>query len=91
MYVSPFHATDGTYRVAAPVPGERLHVAVTLDSDDGATFSASLTGRRSQITPLRAAPAAIRHTLLIRMHGVWLWLRRLPIQPRPTHDQEVSP
>jgi predicted NAD/FAD-binding protein/DUF1365 family protein len=91
MYVSPFHGTDGTYRVAAPVPGERLRVAVTLDSDDGATFSASLTGRRSQITPLRAAPAAIRHTLLIRMHGVWLWLRRLPIQPRPTHHQEVSP
>jgi predicted NAD/FAD-binding protein/DUF1365 family protein len=91
MYVSPFHGTDGTYRVAAPVPGERLRVAVTLDSDDGATFSASLTGRRSQITPIRAAPAAIRHTLLIRMHGVWLWLRRLPIQPRPTHHQEVSP
>jgi predicted NAD/FAD-binding protein/DUF1365 family protein len=92
MYVSPFHGTDGTYRVAAPVPGERLHIAVTLDSDDGATFarpfSASLTGRRSQITPLRAAPAAIRHTLLIRMHGVWLWLRRLPIQPRPAHHQE---
>jgi len=91
MYVSPFHGTDGTYRVAAPVPDDRLHIAVTLDSDDGATFSASLTGRRSEITPLRAAPAAIRHTVLIRMHGVWLWLRRLPIQPRPTHDQEVSP
>jgi uncharacterized protein len=90
MYVSPFHGTDGTYRVAAPVPGDRLRIAVTLDSDDGATFSASLSGRRSQITPARAAPAAIRHALLIRMHGVWLWLRRLPIQPRPTHDQEVS-
>ena len=92
MYVSPFHGTDGTYRVAAPVPGsttrDRLDIAVTLDSDDGATFSASLSGYRSQITPLRAAPAAIRHALLIRMHGVWLWLRRLPIQPRPTHDQE---
>jgi predicted NAD/FAD-binding protein/DUF1365 family protein len=92
MYVSPFHGTDGTYRVAAPVPcangSDRLDIAVTLDTDDGSTFSASLSGRRSDITPLRAAPAAIRHTLLIRMHGVRLWLRRLPIQPRPTHDQE---
>lgn len=88
MYVSPFHGTDGTYRVAAPVPGERLHVAVTLVTDDGASFSASLTGRRSETSPLRAAPAAIRHTLLIRMHGVWLWLRRLPVQPRPAHHQE---
>jgi predicted NAD/FAD-binding protein/DUF1365 family protein len=91
MYVSPFHGTDGTYRLAAPVPSDRLDIAVTLDSDDGATFSASLSGRRSEITPLRVAPAAIRHALLIRMHGVWLWLRRLPIQPRPTHDQEVRP
>ena len=94
MYVSPFHGTDGTYRVAAPVPGskgsDRLDIAVTLDTDDGETFSASLSGRRSQITPLRAAPAAIRHALLIRMHGVWLWLRRLPIQPRPRHYQEGS-
>jgi uncharacterized protein len=92
MYVSPFHGTDGTYRVAAPVPGStgsgRLEIAVTLDTDDGATFSASLSGHRSEITPLRAAPAAIRHAVLIRMHGVRLWLRRLPIQPRPTHDQE---
>jgi DUF1365 family protein len=90
MYVSPFHGTDGTYRVAAPVPGAdgRLHVAVTLDTDDGATFSASLTGRRAETTPLRAAPAAIRHSLLIRTHGVWLWLRRLPVQPRPAHHQE---
>jgi DUF1365 family protein len=90
MYVSPFHGTDGTYRVAAPVPGDRLDIAVTLDTDDGATFSASLTGRRSQVTPLRAAPAAIRHAVLIRMHGIWLWLRRLPVRPRPDHHQEVS-
>lgn len=92
MYVSPFHGTDGTYRVAAPVPcsttHDRLDIAVTLDSGDGARFSASLSGRRSQITPLRAASTAIRHALLIRMHGVWLWLRRLPIQPRPARDQE---
>ena len=90
MYVSPFHGVDGTYRVAAPVPGDRLHVAVSLDSDDGATFSASLTGRRSKVTPLRAAPAAIRHTVLIRMHGSWLWLRRLPVRSRPEHHQPIT-
>ena len=90
MYVSPFHGTDGTYRVAAPVPSDRLAIAVTLDSDDGATFSASLTGRRTDVTPLRAAPVAIRHSVLIRIHGIWLWLRRLPIRPRPDHHQKVS-
>ena len=50
MYVSPFHGTDGTYRVAAPVPcstaDDRLDIAVTLDTDDGATVL-RLAGRTS--------------------------------------------
>jgi DUF1365 family protein len=25
----------------------------------------------------------------IRWHGIRLWLRRLPVQPRPTHHQEA--
>ncbi|HEX5861931.1 MAG TPA: DUF1365 family protein, partial [Nocardioides sp.] len=88
MYVSPFHGTDGHYEVAVPVPDERLHVAVTLHSDDGAVFSASLTGTATDLRPLRAAPAALVGAIQIRMHGVWLWLRRLPVRPRPTHHQE---
>jgi DUF1365 family protein len=90
LYVSPFHGTDGWYDVAVPVPGDDLHVAVTLHTDDGATFSASLHGRRTTTSPLRAAPAAIRGAALIRMHGIRLWLRRLPVQPRPDDSpQEV--
>jgi DUF1365 family protein len=88
MYVSPFHGTDGTYELAVPLPGERLHVAVTLHSDKGAVFSASLTGTPTDHSPLRAAPAALVGALQIRMHGIWLWLRRLPVRPRPTHHQE---
>ncbi|KQP63566.1 FAD-dependent oxidoreductase [Nocardioides sp. Leaf285] len=87
MYVSPFHGTDGHYELAVPVPDERLRIAVTLHSDDGAVFSASLDGRRSGTAPWRAAPAALRGSVLIRAHGVWLWLRRLPIRPRPQHVQ----
>ena len=83
MYVSPFHGTDGVYELAVPVPGDRLDIAVTLHTDDGARFSASLTGRRSTSGPLRAAPAAIRGALLIRLHGIWLWLRRLPVDLDP--------
>ncbi len=93
MYVSPFHGTDGHYEVAVPVPDERLHVSVTLHSDDGATFSASLDGERAgsptdRRAVLRAAPAALRGSALILAHGVWLWLRRLPVRPRPSHHQE---
>ncbi len=83
LYVSPFHGTDGWYDVTVPVPGDDLLVAITLHTDDGATFSASLTGRRTTASARRAAPAAIRGAALIRMHGIWLWLRRLPVQPRP--------
>jgi predicted NAD/FAD-binding protein/DUF1365 family protein len=93
MYVSPFHGTDGTYELAVPVPGRSLRIAVTLHGDDGpedqgAVFSASLSGRRTDHGAWRAAPAALRGSLLIRTHGVWLWLRRLPVRPRPHHHQE---
>ena len=88
MYVSPFHGTDGTYELAVPVPTDRLRVAVTLHTDDGATFSASLSGHRTDHHPWRAAPEALRGAALIRLHGIALWLRRLPIRPRPDHHQE---
>ena len=47
LYVSPFHGTDGWYDVRVPVPGDDLFISVTLHTDDGATFSASLAGRRT--------------------------------------------
>ncbi len=88
MYVSPFHGTDGTYSLVVPPPTDKLHIVVELTTDDGATFTASLVGSRSTTSPLRAAPAAVRGSLLIRAHGIWLWLRRLPIRPRSDHAQE---
>jgi DUF1365 family protein len=86
LYVSPFHGTDGWYDVRVPVPGDRLLVAVTLHTDDGATFSASLAGRRTETSALRAAPAALRGSAWIRAHGVALWARRLPLRPRTALD-----
>ncbi len=93
MYVSPFHGTDGRYDLAVPVPGERLDIAVTLRTDaesvDGeATFTAALRGRRTSTSAWRAAPAALLGSLQIRLHGVWLWLRRLPVRPRPQHQHQ---
>ena len=31
-----------------------------------------------------------RVSLLIRWHGIRLWLRRLPVQPRPSHAAQES-
>jgi len=87
MYVSPFHGVDGHYVVHVPPPDPatgRLRLAVTLHPDGGTRFDASLVGERAREP--RIALAGLRGALLIRLHGVWLWLRRLPIQKRPHHD-----
>ncbi len=88
MYVSPFNGTDGYYEIAVPRPGARLHVTVTLHSDDGAVFTASLDGEPATGSPLRSAPAALRGTVLIHVHGIWLWARRLGIRKRPAHPRQ---
>jgi predicted NAD/FAD-binding protein len=88
LYVSPFHGTDGWYDLSVPVPVDDLLVSVNLHTDDGARFSVTQTGRRTKTRVLRAAPQAIRGALRIRSEGIWLWVRRLPIQPRPDHHQK---
>ena len=90
MYVSPFHGTDGRYRVVAPPPDPsgRLSVSVSLRTDDGARFTASVVGEPSRRPPA-VALSAIRGALLIRIHGIALWLRGLPVRPRPDHPEGV--
>jgi len=88
MYVSPFHGTDGHYQLTVPVPTERLHIVVRLVTDDGTVFDAALRGCATDAGALRAAPAAALGSLKIRLHGIWLWARRLPVRPRPAHHQE---
>lgn len=89
MYVSPFHGVDGSYDVIAPVPSDRLDISVALRTGDGARFSASLVGRQLASPPCWTASASLRDSVRIRVHGITLLLRGLPIQPRPTHHQET--
>ncbi|MCX6399754.1 MAG: DUF1365 family protein [Propionibacteriales bacterium] len=86
MYVSPFHGTDGHYDVVAPPPDPvtgALHIGITLHTDAGARFDAGLVGKPGQppLLPL----AGLRGAALIRAHGIALWARRVPVQPRPAH------
>lgn len=89
MYVSPFHAVEGTYDVIAPLPGKRLSLTVNLTTPDGSRFSAGLVGRRSDAPPWWTTFASLRDAARIRIHGITLWVRGLRIQPRPTHHQEA--
>ncbi|GAB2980347.1 DUF1365 domain-containing protein [Nocardioides montaniterrae] len=93
MHVSPFHGQDGTYRVSAPEPADHLELAVVLRTADGATFRAWLHGERTDgpvdlRTRLAAALVGLRDSGLIRLHGIALVLRGLPIHSRPIHHQE---
>jgi DUF1365 family protein len=88
LYVSPFHEAVGTYHVSAPLPTEALRVRVDLRSRDGALFRAGLAGTRCEDAPWWSGLSGLRDAALIRAHGIALWARRLPIQPRPPHPQE---
>ncbi len=95
LYVSPFNDTSGWYDVHAPEPGADVFVSLTLHRDGGPPFSASLRGRARPATTAAVLRTALtrpmeplRVAARIRIQGVRLWLRRLPVQPRPPHGVE---
>jgi hypothetical protein len=92
FYVSPFLTVEGTYRMSLPLPGERLAIAVALRQEGGPALTATVVGARRPATAAALLRMLVRHPLvtrwtsvLIRRHGVALWLRRLPVAPRPVH------
>ena len=94
FYVSPFFAVEGRYDITTRLTGDDVAVAITLTSPDGRRlFSAAVHGdlepatrgrtlRRVAANPLPSQ----RVSALIRWHGIRLWLRRLPVVPRPQHQ-----
>jgi DUF1365 family protein len=97
FYVSPFNDVSGRYDVRLVLTPDRVTVTVGLDRDGERVLTATTTGR-----PVRATSRALARTtargllmtrrvsLLIRWHGIRLWLRRLPVQPRPSHAAQES-
>ena len=98
FYVSPFFTVDGRYDLKFELTPDVVSSTVVLKQDGEAVFSATFRGEPRPATPGRLVRLLIsmpfmthRTSLLIRMHGVWLWLRRLPVVPRPTHQtKEVA-
>jgi len=92
FYVSPFLAMGGGYAMRVSRPGHDLAVNVSLRQHGETVFTVRLRGtrhpatRRALITTLLRHPfGSYRISALIRLHGIQLWLRRIPIQPRPAH------
>jgi DUF1365 family protein len=89
FYVSPFLGLDGAYRMRLPMPGDRLAVAVTFVQEGRPALTATLTGPRIRSDVLGMAAAVLHRplaphwvSLLIRWHGIRLWLDGLPVVPR---------
>jgi len=95
MYVSPFNAVDGSYRITITPPEQRVSVAVTLTRDGQPPFTASLLGERREPASIARASIAsattsLRVTTLIRWQGIRLFLRGLKVQPRPVHVRQEA-
>jgi DUF1365 family protein len=97
FYVSPFLTGDGHYRMRFSEPGESVSVGIVLRQGERTTFTATLRGRRQRASTanvlrmlLRLPLESQRVSVLIRRHGIALWLRRVPLQPRPQRTPETD-
>ncbi|MFH8568537.1 DUF1365 domain-containing protein [Streptomyces sp. NPDC017993] len=92
FYVSPFFPVDGDYRMRLPEPTDRLNLTVRLERARGRPFTATVRGVRRPAALRTLCAAAARHpwstavvSARIRTQGIRLFLRGLPVQPRPRH------
>lgn len=96
FYVSPFNDVTGTYAVRLRLDAERVSVTVGLDRAGERVLTATTSGVPEPATTAALLRTSARHllmtqrvTALIRFHGIRLWLRRLPVLPRPRHSLEA--
>ena len=95
FYVSPFNDVSGQYDVRLHLAPDRVSVTVALNRDGERVLTATTTGTPFPATTRALVLTTVRHlfmtqqvSLLIRWHGIRLWLRRLPIVSRPTRAAE---
>lgn len=96
FYVSPFNDVSGTYAVRLRLEPGLVGVTIGLDRAGERVLTATTSGVPEPATTralLRTTAGHLfmtqRVTALIRFHGIRLWLRRLPVLPRPRHHKEA--
>lgn len=97
FHVSPFFDVTGTYGLRFTLSPHRVSTTVTLRHEGAVVFSAAFRGRPEPATRRTLIRLLIRQPLmtqrisaLIRLHGIWLWLRGLPIRPHPNHIRQAG-
>jgi DUF1365 family protein len=96
FYVSPFLGVFGDYQLKFVLEEDKVGAFVTLRQDGRVVFTGSFVGRPERVSgSLAAGRAALANPLapqrvmaLIKLHGVWLWLRRLPVVRRIPHREQ---
>ena len=95
FYVSPFFTIDGEYQTKTYLDENMVVISVNLYQNGSLVFTASFIGEQLEANIKNRIAAYIRtpfSTLQamarIRAHGIWLWLRRLPVIPRPNHPKQ---
>ncbi|MEP7035117.1 MAG: DUF1365 domain-containing protein [Actinomycetota bacterium] len=95
FHVSPFFDVSGRYEMRFELSPRVVSSTVILHREGSTAFAATFRGRPTPATRMAVAGQLIRKPLmpqqvsaLIRMHGIWLWLRRLPILRRPLHQPQ---
>jgi DUF1365 family protein len=98
FYVSPFEpATGGSYTLSLPEPADRLDLTITLHRPGAAPFVAGVRGDRRPAGTAGLLRMFLRHPVAplmvavrIRRQGIGLWLRGLPVVPRPGRDSRPA-
>jgi uncharacterized protein len=95
LHVSPFFDVSGTYELRFTLRPDLVATTVTLRRHDAVAFSATFRGRPEPATAPALARRLIRQPLmpqrisaLIRVHGICLWLRGLPVRAHPHHTRQ---
>ena len=95
FYVSPFNDVSGRYAMRFSIAVDHVEVHISLLHGDHVVFDADITGTPTPATSRTIARFALRMpamphkvSALIRWHGIRLWMRRLPVSPRPPHAQQ---
>ncbi len=99
FYVSPFYDLTGRYRLHFLLRPDRVSVTVNLhrngDTQSKPDFAANFFGKPEPVTRRGVLSQLARHPLmsqqvsaLIRVHGIYLWAKGLPVQARPNHQPQ---
>jgi DUF1365 family protein len=95
FYVSPFFTVEGAYDLQFALTPDKVSSTIVLRQGGAAVFSATFRGTPRPATAARLVKLLVklplmthRTSLLIRIQGVRLWMKRLPVVRRPAHEPQ---